>query len=125
MFQKEFALRLAAKPGDGLYCRLTVNAQLMSRVDHIMKVGRNNFRPPPQVESAVVRMEPIQSPPPVNFEEWDGLARIAFLRKNKTLAANLKTSSVLAMLEKNYKTFCATHDQVLCAFQKEYPIERD
>ena len=112
MFQKEFALRLAAKPGDGLYCRLTVNAQLMSRVDHIMKVGRNNFRPPPQVESAVVRMEPIQPPPPVNFEEWDGLARIAFLRKNKTLAANLKTNGVLSMLEKNYKTFCATNDQV-------------
>jgi 18S rRNA (adenine1779-N6/adenine1780-N6)-dimethyltransferase len=40
-----------------------------------MKVGRNNFRPPPKVESRVVRIEPRTPPPPVNFLEWDGLIR--------------------------------------------------
>ena len=49
MFQQEFAERLVAKPGDKLYCRLTVNTQLLAKVDHIMKVGKNNFRPPPKV----------------------------------------------------------------------------
>ena len=38
MFQREFALRLVAKPGDKLYCRLSVNTQLLARVDHLMKV---------------------------------------------------------------------------------------
>jgi 18S rRNA (adenine1779-N6/adenine1780-N6)-dimethyltransferase len=107
MFQREFALRLVAKPGDALYCRLSANAQLLSKIDHIMKVGRNNFRPPPQVESSVVRVEPRYPPPPVDFDQWDGLLRILFLRKNKTVAANMKTTSILEMLESNYKTVCA------------------
>uniref|UniRef100_D3TN33 rRNA adenine N(6)-methyltransferase n=1 Tax=Glossina morsitans morsitans TaxID=37546 RepID=D3TN33_GLOMM len=103
MFQREFAQRLVAKPGEKLYCRLSVNTQLLARVDMLMKVGKNNFKPPPKVESSVVRLEPKNPPPPVNFTEWDGLTRVAFLRKNKTLAAAFKINSVLEMLEKNYK----------------------
>lgn len=38
MFQREFALRLVAKPGTKLYCRLSINTQLLARVDHLMKV---------------------------------------------------------------------------------------
>ena len=38
MFQREFAQRLVAKPGDKLYCRLSINTQLLARVDHLMKV---------------------------------------------------------------------------------------
>ncbi|KAB0395043.1 hypothetical protein E2I00_007535 [Balaenoptera physalus] len=68
MFQREFALRLVAKPGDKLYCRLSINTQLLARVDHLMKVGKNNFRPPPKVESSVVRIEPKNPPPPINFQ---------------------------------------------------------
>ncbi|OMJ14836.1 Dimethyladenosine transferase, partial [Smittium culicis] len=48
MFQREFALRLIARPGDSLYCRLSVNVQLYSKVTHVMKVGKNNFKPPPK-----------------------------------------------------------------------------
>ncbi|KAI0217160.1 Dimethyladenosine transferase [Massospora cicadina] len=107
MFQREFAMRLVARPGDALYCRLSVNVQLYAKVDHVMKVGRNNFRPPPQVESSVVRVEPFNPPPPVNFKEFDGLTRILFVRKNKTLAASFKTTSVLQMMEANYLTYCA------------------
>ena len=38
MFQREFAQRLVAQPGDKLYCRLSINTQLLARVDHLMKV---------------------------------------------------------------------------------------
>ena len=72
-----------------------------------MKVGRNNFRPPPQVESSVVRVEHRYPPPPIDFNEWDGLLRILFVRKNKTCASNFKTPKVLQMLENNYKTVCS------------------
>ncbi|KAK2193939.1 hypothetical protein NP493_4g02015 [Ridgeia piscesae] len=68
MFQREFAQRLVAKPGDKLYCRLSINTQLLARVDILMKVGKNNFRPPPKVESNVVRLEPKNPPPPINFQ---------------------------------------------------------
>merc|ERR1712179_835729 len=36
MFQREFAQRLVAQPGDKLYCRLSINTQLLARVDHLM-----------------------------------------------------------------------------------------
>lgn len=109
MFQREFAMRLVAKPGDKLYCRLSINTQLLARVDHLMKVGKNNFRPPPKVESSVVRIEPRNPPPPINFQEWDGLVRIAFVRKNKTLSAAFKSSAVRELLEKNYRIHCSLH----------------
>lgn len=111
MFQREFAHRLVAKPGDKLYCRLSINTQLLARVDLLMKVGRNNFRPPPKVESSVVRIEPKNPPPPINFTEWDGLTRIAFLRKNKTLAAAFKQTPVLTTLEQNYRLHCSLNNQ--------------
>ncbi|KAL0084026.1 dimethyladenosine transferase [Phycomyces blakesleeanus] len=113
MFQREFALRLIAKPGDTLYCRLTVNVQLYAKVDHIMKVGKNNFRPPPQVESSVVRLEPKNPPPPVDSKEFDGLLRIAFVRKHKHLVANFKQTTVLHMLKQNYNTYCSAHNIML------------
>jgi 18S rRNA (adenine1779-N6/adenine1780-N6)-dimethyltransferase len=116
MFQREFALRLIARPGDSLYCRLSVNAQFWAKITHIMKVGKNNFRPPPQVESSVVRIEPkIQSERPgVSWEEWDGMLRICFIRKNKTLRASwLGSKKVLAMCERNFRVWCALNNVLI------------
>ncbi|XP_054257297.1 probable dimethyladenosine transferase [Macrosteles quadrilineatus] len=115
MVQREFAQRLVAKPGDKLYCRLSINTQLLARVDILMKVGKNNFRPPPKVESSVVRIEPRNPPPPINFKEWDGLTRIVFVRKNKSLRAAFKQSVVLTTLEKNYKAHCSLSNQEIAA----------
>ncbi|KAM5462388.1 Dimethyladenosine transferase [Microsporum audouinii] len=117
MFQREFAMRLFAKPGDKLYSRLSVNAQMWAKIDHIMKVGKNNFKPPPAVESSVVRIVSKVPRPDISYEEWDGLLRIAFVRKNKTLRSSfLGTSSVVSMLEANYCTWCA---------QNNIPIDAD
>ncbi|KAI6020534.1 S-adenosyl-L-methionine-dependent methyltransferase [Pisolithus marmoratus] len=107
MFQREFAQRLVARPGTDLWSRLSANVQLYSKVDMIMNVGRNNFRPPPQVESSVVRIAPLDPPPPVKFEEFDGLGRIVFSRKNKTVHASFAAKGVMEMLEKNWRTWCS------------------
>jgi 18S rRNA (adenine1779-N6/adenine1780-N6)-dimethyltransferase len=111
MFQEEFALRLTARPGETLYCRLSVNTQLLAKVDQLLKVGKNNFRPPPKVESRVVRIEPRNPPPPVNFVEWDGMIRLLFNRKNKTLRSVLMTKPTLKMLEENRKTHLSLKQQ--------------
>uniref|UniRef100_A0A3B4CRF6 rRNA adenine N(6)-methyltransferase n=1 Tax=Pygocentrus nattereri TaxID=42514 RepID=A0A3B4CRF6_PYGNA len=103
MFQREFAMRLVAKPGDKLYCRLSINTQLLARVDHLMKVGKNNFRPPPKVESSVVRIEPKNPPPPVNFQVCIILSLIFY---NK----NLQSAAVEQLLEKNYRIHCSVHN---------------
>ncbi|CAI7605873.1 unnamed protein product [Penicillium bialowiezense] len=111
MFQREFALRLFAKAGDKLYSRLSVNAQMWAKIDHIMKVGKNNFKPPPQVESSVIRMVPKNPRPQISYEEWDGLLRIVFVRKNKTLRSSfIGVTSIMDLLESNYRTWCAQND---------------
>lgn len=107
MFQEEFAQRLTARPGESLYCRLSVNVQLLAKVTQLMKVGKNNFKPPPKVDSRVVRIEPRNPPPPINFAEWDGLLRICFNRKNKTLRANLTSKAAVTLMESNLRTYCA------------------
>lgn len=126
MFQREFAMRLFAKSGDKLYSRLSVNAQMWAKIDHVMKVGRNNFKPPPAVESSVVRIVPKVPRPQISYDEWDGLLRIAFVRKNKTLRASfLGTTSVLNMLEANYTTWCAQNDIPLNVGPDEEPGRMD
>lgn len=110
MFQREFAMRLVARPGSPLWGRLSANVQLYAKVDHIMKVARGSFRPPPQVDSSVVRIVPINPPPAIRFEEFDGLTRIVFSRRNKQLrACFFGARGVLEMLEANWKTWCAEH----------------
>ncbi|XP_076217220.1 dimethyladenosine transferase-like [Aptenodytes patagonicus] len=113
MFQREFALWLVAKPGTKLYCRLSINTQLLAQADHLMKVGKNNFRPPPKVEFSVVRIEPKNPSPPINFQEWDGLVRIAFVRKNNTLSAAFKSSAVEQLMNHNYRIHCSLHNTVI------------
>lgn len=105
MFQEEFAQRLTAKPGDSLYSRLSVNVQLIADVAQLLKVGRHQFRPPPKVDSRVVRISPKNPAPQIDFLEWDGLLRLCFNRKNKTLKSAFSTKSVVRLMEKNRKTY--------------------
>lgn len=113
MFQREFALRLVARPGSSLWCRLSANVQLYSKVDHIMKVSRNSFRPPPQVESSVVRIVPLNPPPNVEFEEFDGLNRIVFSRRNRMIRAAFEAKGVQEMLERNWRTVMSQRNEVI------------
>jgi 18S rRNA (adenine1779-N6/adenine1780-N6)-dimethyltransferase len=110
MFQLEFAQRLTARAGDELYCRLSVNTQLLAKVDNLLKVGKANFRPPPKVDSLVVRIELKNPPPPVNFTEWDGLVRILFNRKHKTVRSIMTQKSILEILEANMKTYMSLNN---------------
>ena len=65
--QSPHSFHLSCRPGDNMYCRLSVNTQLLARTQQLLKVGRNNFNPPPKVESRVCRIEPYNPPPSVNF----------------------------------------------------------
>lgn len=113
MFQREFALRLVAQPGTELWSRLSANVQLYAKVDHLFQVAKNNFRPPPNVESSVIRMVPLDPPPPIKFEEFDGLTRIIFSRRNKTIHGNFMAKGVIDMLEKNWKTWCSENNKII------------
>lgn len=66
-----------------------------------------------QVDSSVVRIEPLNPMPNINFLEWDGLTRIAFMRKNKTLSALFKSKSVQELLNKNYQIYCSLNETMI------------
>lgn len=62
LMQKEVADRLAAKPGHSDYGALTVGVQAVAGVERLFTVAAGAFRPPPKVESAVVRLTPLAEP---------------------------------------------------------------
>jgi 18S rRNA (adenine1779-N6/adenine1780-N6)-dimethyltransferase len=102
---------------------------LFSNAHPSMKVGKNNFRPPPQVESSVVRIEiKTADKPQISFEEWDGMLRVCFSRKNKTLRASwLGTKEVVSMVERNYRVWCSMNnvpvDDTLCEDTEDMEVD--
>lgn len=58
MYQKEFAQRMVALPGDRNYSRLSVMMYLYSEVEILFQVSENDFFPKPKVASAVIKMQP-------------------------------------------------------------------
>jgi 16S rRNA (adenine1518-N6/adenine1519-N6)-dimethyltransferase len=88
MLQKEVVDRMAASPGSKVYGRLSVMLQLVCRVDPLLSVPAGAFRPPPKVESAVVRLTP-RAPDERRFADAALIARVvkaAFGQRRKTLA---------------------------------------
>lgn len=92
MLQKEVVDRMAAAPDSDAYGRLSVMLAAYTRVEKLFKVGPGAFRPPPKVDSAVVRLVPHATPPfplddPTRFAELVGRA---FTMRRKTLRNALK-----------------------------------
>ncbi|HEY6131399.1 MAG TPA: 16S rRNA (adenine(1518)-N(6)/adenine(1519)-N(6))-dimethyltransferase RsmA, partial [Halioglobus sp.] len=58
MLQLEVVERLAASPGSKNWGRLGIMTQFHCRVEHLLDVPPHAFRPPPKVQSAVVRLTP-------------------------------------------------------------------
>lgn len=93
MLQKEFADRLVAKPGTGDYGRLSVSAQRRADVEIVARVPAGAFDPPPQVESALVRLRPRPAPfdvPP----NYDDVVERAFSQRRKKLANSLGSKEI-------------------------------
>ncbi len=62
LVQREVADRLAAGPGGKTYGALSVGVQAVARVERLFDVPAGAFRPPPKVNSAVVRLVPLDEP---------------------------------------------------------------
>jgi 16S rRNA (adenine1518-N6/adenine1519-N6)-dimethyltransferase len=89
MFQKEVAERIVAVAGDDAYGRLAVLAQAVCATEIVMRLPPGAFTPPPQVDSAVVRLETLPAP----FDNLGTLERVtaaAFGQRRKMLRASLK-----------------------------------
>jgi 16S rRNA (adenine1518-N6/adenine1519-N6)-dimethyltransferase len=92
MLQKEVVTRLAAGPGSKNYGRLSVMAQYYCQVIPVLSVPPGAFKPPPKVDSAVVRLVP-HNTPPVQVASVNTLERVcaqAFNQRRKTIRNSLK-----------------------------------
>jgi len=81
MLQLEVVERMVAAPSSAAYGRLSVALQARFRMKKLFKVSKGAFRPPPKVESAVVRLEPLPKILQIN----EDLLRRAFSARRKTL----------------------------------------
>ena len=91
LVQKEVALRIAASPGTRDYGYLSVLAQLQASVEYLFDVSREAFRPPPKVDSAVIRLAP-QASAANDLAGFLRFAQLCFHQKRKTLRNNLATA---------------------------------
>lgn len=88
MLQLEVVSRMVAAPATPAYGRLSVALQARFRMEKLFTVGRGAFRPPPKVDSAVVRLEPL----PEMLEVDDDVLRRAFSARRKQLRNALPLS---------------------------------
>lgn len=92
MLQKEVVDRMAAAPATPDYGRLSVMLQARFRVDKLFVVPPGAFRPPPKVDSAIVRLIPL-APDAVPYHDPAVFAEVvgrAFGQRRKTLRNTLK-----------------------------------
>ncbi|HLY69989.1 MAG TPA: 16S rRNA (adenine(1518)-N(6)/adenine(1519)-N(6))-dimethyltransferase RsmA [Puia sp.] len=86
MFQKEVALRIAAKHGNKAYGVISVLVQAFFQVEFLFEVSEKSFMPPPKIKSAVIRLSPRVEDLKVKEErKFFVLVKTAFNQRRKTL----------------------------------------
>ena len=89
MLQKEVVDRMAAAPGSKDYGRLSVMLQWRYDIESVLDVPPESFDPPPRVDSAIVRMQPLPSTAAVDADLLEELVRVAFSQRRKLLRNTL------------------------------------
>ena len=85
MLQKEVVDRMVAQHSTADYGRLSVMLQVRFAMQKLFTVAPGAFRPPPKVESAVVRLVPLQETLPCDEALFEKIVREAFSARRKTL----------------------------------------
>jgi len=89
MLQKEVIDRMVARPATAAYGRLSVMLQWRYAMENVLLVPPESFEPPPRVDSAVVRMVPLDNPAPVQVALLSELVQVAFSQRRKLLRHTL------------------------------------
>jgi 16S rRNA (adenine1518-N6/adenine1519-N6)-dimethyltransferase len=89
MLQKEVIDRMVAQPCSGDYSRLSVMLQWRYAMENVLFVPPESFDPPPRVDSAVVRMVPLATPPRINLALMEDMVKVAFSQRRKLLRHTL------------------------------------
>jgi len=85
MLQKEVVERMVAEPGTKAYSRLSVMLQWRYDMDLLFIVPPTAFDPPPQVDSAIVRMIPKRQKLEVDGDTLEKVVAKAFSQRRKVI----------------------------------------
>jgi 16S rRNA (adenine1518-N6/adenine1519-N6)-dimethyltransferase len=85
MLQKEVVERMVAEPGTKAYSRLSVMLQWKYDMELLFVVPPTAFDPPPQVDSAIVRMIPRAQPLAVDGKRLEAVVQKAFSQRRKVI----------------------------------------
>lgn len=85
MLQKEVVERMVAEPGSKTYGRLSVMLQWRYYMELMFVVPPTAFDPPPQVDSAIVRMIPLPQPLPCDVSKLERVVQQAFSQRRKVI----------------------------------------
>jgi 16S rRNA (adenine1518-N6/adenine1519-N6)-dimethyltransferase len=101
MLQQEVVERIIAQPGGAHYGRLSVMLQYYCKVEKLFIVKPGAFQPPPQVNSAFIRLRPYQIPVyrANDVILFAGIVRLAFNQRRKMLKNNLNALITQTELE--------------------------
>lgn len=89
LIQKEVAERITAKPGTREFGYLSVECQYLAKAEYLFSVPPGAFRPPPKVDSAVIRLTPRTDVDRDEAKAFLDFASDCFRQKRKTLRNNL------------------------------------
>jgi len=89
MLQKEVVDRMVALPCHKDYGRLSVMLQWRYELESVLDVPPESFDPPPRVDSAVVRMQPLAAVAAIEPALLSELVRVAFSQRRKLLRHTL------------------------------------
>lgn len=90
LIQKEVAERITAKPGTREYGYFSVECQFLAKAEYLFTVAPGAFRPPPKVDSAVIRLTPRPETAAPDVDGFLAFVSICFRQKRKTLKNNLR-----------------------------------
>jgi 16S rRNA (adenine1518-N6/adenine1519-N6)-dimethyltransferase len=94
MVQREVADRLFARPGTKAYGAVSVLVQLAAERTGYHAVSRTVFRPPPNVDSALVAFR--RTVLPERYQDVKALVEAAFAHRRKTLPNSLELAGAAA-----------------------------
>jgi 16S rRNA (adenine1518-N6/adenine1519-N6)-dimethyltransferase len=89
MLQKEVIDRMVARPATADYSRLSVMLQWRYAMENVLFVPPESFDPPPRVDSAIVRMLPLATPPAIDVVRYGQMVQVAFSQRRKILRNTL------------------------------------
>lgn len=95
MVQKEAAERLCAKVGTRDAGAVTVAVEYYAESEILFPVDRNSFMPPPNVDSAVIKLKVRNNPaiPVINEDKFFALVKSCFAQRRKTLLNSVSNTT--------------------------------